>query len=251
VSAAAQGRGIRLPFALSLLGHAVLLALLVLFVRGAPPLPLPQPTAGISVAVVPNLPQPAVPKPPPPVPPPPPPKPPPIAAVVPPPPLPPPPAPEIPAVEAPPLPPQKPPVPRRVVRRIERPPPRRMFTPPPTAPQPPQTAAARVPVPPPAPAPVAEISPAYRALLGEWLERHKQYPESARERGEEGRAILQFTVDRSGRIIGSAVVASSGYPDLDAAVERMMRGAYLPPFPPDMTQSRIEVRVAINFSLTR
>jgi TonB family protein len=81
--------------------------------------------------------------------------------------------------------------------------------------------------------------------LGAWLERHKHYPEEARECGEEGRAVLKFTVDRSGRVLDFAVIRSSGYPDLDTALESMMRGASLPPFPADMRQSSIEVSVAI------
>ncbi len=80
-------------------------------------------------------------------------------------------------------------------------------------------------------APSTEISPSYRALLSEWLESHKRYPESAREQGEQGRAVLRFVVERSGRVADFAIVTSSGYPDLDAALERMMRGAILPPFP--------------------
>jgi protein TonB len=250
VSAPAAVPGIRLPFALSVLGHAILLLLLVLFARGAPPLPLPQQPTGVTVAIVPSVPQPAappVPTPPPqPKPRPPEPKPPPKPPKPQPPPPPPPvPPPEAPAIEAPPLPPQKPPVPpvRRVVRRPE---PRRVFAPPPiAAPQPAAPAPAR------APAPVRAISPGYRALLGAWLERHKRYPESARERGEEGRVMLQFTVDRDGRVANAAVVSSSGASDLDAAVLRMMQGAVLPPFPPDMPQMRIEVRVPIDFSLAR
>ena len=63
--------------------------------------------------------------------------------------------------------------------------------------------------------------------------------------------MLQFAVDRSGRVIDFAVIRSSGYPDLDAAVESMMRGASLPPFPADMPQSSVRVSVAIRFSLAR
>ncbi len=244
---------IRLPFAVSLLGHAALLALVVLFVGRAPPLPLPEPTAGITVTFAPNLPQPEVPPAlaPPPVPPPPP-KPPPVAAIRPPP-LPPPPEapiPEAPTAEVPPLPPEKPAV--RPLRRVERRIPPRVAvpvsppTPPIAAPQPapqPQAVAARVST------PAAAISRDYQALLGAWLERHKRYPEAARERGEEGRAVLQFAVDRNGRVIDFAVVKSSGYPDLDAAIDGMMQGATLPPFPDDMPQSSIKVSVAIRFSL--
>jgi protein TonB len=230
----------------------VLLALLALFVTRAPLLPVPQATGGIVVTFAPSLPQ--APAPPAALPPPPPP---PVAAVEPPPPLPPPPAPnpEPPIAEPPPLPPRKPAVRplRPVVHRPDRPEQRRLAVPVP-APAPvqpapvPQTAYARVPVPAP---PSTAASPGYRALLGAWLESHKRYPESARERGEEGRAVLQFAVDRSGRVLDFAVIRSSGYPDLDAAVESMMRGASLPPFPADMPQSSIRVSVAIRFSLAR
>jgi periplasmic protein TonB len=63
--------------------------------------------------------------------------------------------------------------------------------------------------------------------------------------------VLQFAVARSGRIEQFAVIKSSGYLDLDAAVEEMMRGATLPPFPADMPQSSITVSVTIRFSLER
>jgi protein TonB len=95
------------------------------------------------------------------------------------------------------------------------------------------------------------ISPGYSALLSEWLESHKRYPETAREHGEEGRAVLRFVVEHSGRVTQSAVIESSGYPDLDAALEEMMRGATLPPFPAGMDQPRVEVSVTIRFSLSR
>ena len=63
--------------------------------------------------------------------------------------------------------------------------------------------------------------------------------------------MLRFVVDRGGRVIDYAVIKSSGHPDLDSAIEEMMRGAALPPFPMNMTQAQIEVSVTIQFSLTR
>jgi protein TonB len=114
---------------------------------------------------------------------------------------------------------------------------------------PPQTASAATPVPAPVPSP--EASAGYRALLSAWLNSHKRYPDAARQRGEEGRAVLRFEVDRSGRVIDYAVTTSSGYPDLDQSLEEMMRGATLPPFPAGVTQPRMEVSVTIRFSLSR
>ena len=58
-------------------------------------------------------------------------------------------------------------------------------------------------------------------------------------------------VDRSGRVLDHTVLSGSGYADLDAGVDEMMRGAQLPPFPAGMTASQIEVSVKILFSLTR
>jgi TonB family protein len=89
----------------------------------------------------------------------------------------------------------------------------------------------------------------YRAALSAWLESHRDYPASARARGEEGRAVLRFRVDRSGRVLNYALVGSTGYADLDASINAMMRGATLPPFPADMTASDVEVSVTVRFTL--
>jgi periplasmic protein TonB len=272
--------GFKLPLALSLAAHAIILAILFLLPTPAPPAGSPPPAGGIEVAFAPSLPQPPTPpapqpvkaEPPPPPPPTPPPPPPPQVVTPPPPPVaaiePPPPAPEAPVVVPEPLPlppPPKPPVPppRRVVvrrferpvQRLEEPRPVTAVAPPapamPVAPMAPTQQAALPPAPVPAPASRAAVSPSYGALLGEWLNSHKRYPESARERGEEGRAVLHFSVERDGRVTEAAVVRSSGYADLDQGLEEMMRGATLPPFPADMPQSSISVSVTIRFSLER
>jgi periplasmic protein TonB len=237
--------GVRVPLVLSICGHAALLAALAWLT--ARPLLLPttvQPRAVTVVFAAPPAPTvaptPPPPAPPPPVPAPPPPPPPPVAEIRPPPP--------------PPLP--KPVIERRpvhVVRRREEPPPLPAPTPPPeVAPRPPQpsppTQVAALPPPRPAPAPAA-ISAAWRAELGAWLQSHKSYPESARDRGEEGEAVLRFRVDRSGRVLDYAVVRSSGYPDLDASIKTMMQGATLPAFPDTMPQPQVQVSVAIRFAL--
>jgi protein TonB len=114
---------------------------------------------------------------------------------------------------------------------------------------PPQTASAATPVPAPVPSP--EASAGYRALLSSWLESHKRYPDGARQRGEEGRAVLRFAVDRSGRVLDYAITSSSGHPDLDQSIEEMMHGATLPPFPAGISLPRMEVSVTIRFSLRR
>ena len=91
----------------------------------------------------------------------------------------------------------------------------------------------------------------YGAMISAWLESHKYYPESARQRGEEGGVKLRFRVDRFGRVLGYRLLESTGYPDLDAGIDQMMRGAQLPPFPAEMTQPQIEVQVKLRFNLRR
>jgi periplasmic protein TonB len=247
--------GITLPLALSAAGHAICLVLLLLYLTDtAPPMPEPVAKGGIEVVFQPALPKSeAAPLPEPAVQPDVPPSP---AETPPPPPEPVPPAPEAPAILAEPTPPPPPPKPAvkkppKPVQRHEEPPqPSQAYLPAPQAAvAPPQAASAATPVPAPVPSP--EASAGYRALLSAWLNSHKRYPDAARQRGEEGRAVLRFEVDRSGRVIDYAVTTSSGYPDLDQSLEEMMRGATLPPFPAGVTQPRMEVSVTIRFSLRR
>ena len=144
-----------------------------------------------------------------------------------------------------------------------KPPPKPVRTPPPeprpaptptaapVAPRQAPTQTAVIPQVMPAPRPAPVVSGNYRATLSAWLESHKRYPESSRSRGEEGRAVLRFRVDRSGRVLNYALVGSTGFADLDASIEAMMRGAVMPPFPADMTASDVEVSVTVRFALTR
>jgi periplasmic protein TonB len=270
--------GIKLPLTLSVAGHAACLALLVLFLTGKPAA-LPKPIAKGGIEVVfeapppkPEAAPPAETTPPPPEPEPqavpPPPEPPVVAAEPPPPeappPEPPPPQPEAPVAASEPPPPPPPLPQKQVVKKVPKPAPRHQEMPQPSqaylpnvppqlpavpAPSPPQTAMTATPVPAPVPSP--EASAGYRALLSAWLESHKRYPDAARQRGEEGRAVLRFSVDRSGRVLDFAVTSSSGYPDLDQSVEEMMRGATLPPFPVGMPQREMQVSVTIRYSLRR
>jgi protein TonB len=103
----------------------------------------------------------------------------------------------------------------------------------------------------PASVPGPDLSANYSAMISAWLEAHKRYPDSARERGEEGGVKLRFRVDRFGRVLDYRLLESTGYADLDAGIDQMMRGAQLPPFPAGMTQSQIEVSVKLRFKLTR
>jgi protein TonB len=242
-----------LPF--SAAAHLALIALLLLLPKTVATPPQVDLSKAIAVVFAPPPPPPAPPAPSPPEPSPPQPvvaqQPPPLEPEPPPPPQiveqpPPPPAP---VAETPPPKPEPKPVPKP---RPRPPPVQQAEQPMPQLPLPlptPSTAPQFASIPTPAPAPT--ISPDYRTLLSGWLESHKRYPEEARQRGEEGRAVLRFRVDRYGRVIDYAVVSSTGFADLDQAVQTMMRGATMPPFPPSMREPEIEVSVTIRFGLSR
>jgi protein TonB len=243
-------RRLPLPLTLSAAGHLLGIGAFVALTAWFPPAMLPRPASPAPVEVVflaPPAPPVAESTPPPAEPPPaptPPPPPPPVAAATP-----------VPApVHVPPPRPIARPKPAPVQREPEpawEPPPSYAHQPGPPAPvyRPPAQVAALPPTAPPASGPA--ISAGYRAALAAWLEAHKRYPESARQRGEQGRATLRFQVERDGRVISFALVKGTGYPDLDAAIDEMMRGARLPPFPPDIASASIDVSVTVNFALTR
>ena len=256
---------IRLSLLLSIAGHAVVLALLILFAAEVSPSPETAVPGGIEVVFSQSMqPARAAPATAPPPHPPAPAKP----ATLPPKPertfeaIEPPPTPPVTAETEIPLPPRKPVVrqpPKHVFRRPQRVP----VSGPTSAPaefaemQPAGIAGAQFPAAQPAaavpaPAPVAgpDATASYRAMIGAWLESHKRYPETARQRGEEGSAALRFRIDRSGRVLDYSY-SSTGYGDLDAGLDEMLRGAQLPPFPPGMTASRIEVSLTMRFNLTR
>jgi periplasmic protein TonB len=106
---------------------------------------------------------------------------------------------------------------------------------------------------PPAGAPSAAasqiISPSWEEALSDWINAHKFYPELAQQRGQQGTVSLRFTVQRDGHVIGVALTQSSGSSILDAAAERLLRDARVPPLPADISQPQITVTIPIRYLL--
>jgi protein TonB len=77
---------------------------------------------------------------------------------------------------------------------------------------------------------------AYRASLYARIYAAVRYPESARERGAEGVAVVSFSFDARGQVTSAALAQSSGDAALDAeAVASVRRASPLPP-PPEGAQ---------------
>jgi len=93
-------------------------------------------------------------------------------------------------------------------------------------------------------------SPDYMSRLRAWLEKHKRYPRRARQRRQEGTAMLSFVLDRDGRVVEYAIRESSGHRILDEEVAAMIERAQpLPAFPDDMQRSRLTLVVPVQFYL--
>lgn len=96
----------------------------------------------------------------------------------------------------------------------------------------------------------AAALPSYRDRLAAHLQRFKQYPSGSKAAGEQGTAVLSFTVGRGGQLLGSRLARSSGSAALDAETMAMVRRAQpLPSFPPEMTQAALSFTVPVRFSL--
>lgn len=95
-----------------------------------------------------------------------------------------------------------------------------------------------------------QVARSWETRLMRRLQQFKRYPGAARERGEQGVALLAFSVDRDGHVLGRKIVHSSGHADLDNEVLAMIERAQpLPTFPPSMTANELSLTVPIRFSL--
>lgn len=65
------------------------------------------------------------------------------------------------------------------------------------------------------------------------VKKHQRYPSDARDRNHQGTVIVEFTIDRSGRLTGRKLSQSSGFSDLDEEALATLDRANPFPLPPD------------------
>ncbi|UZE94565.1 energy transducer TonB [Alkalimarinus alittae] len=96
----------------------------------------------------------------------------------------------------------------------------------------------------------AGVSRSYLAKLLAQLAQHKRYPLSSRRKAEEGIAILDFKISRTGRVLDFDIQKSSGFDALDKAVLVMLKRAEpFPPVPADIKGNNIRFTLPIAFKL--
>jgi len=97
------------------------------------------------------------------------------------------------------------------------------------------------------PGPSAAEQADYASLLAAWFDRHKEYPDRARRKHQEGVVLCEFAIDREGHVLSYRIVQGSGYELLDEeASDLMARANPVPPPPAGMDQTYL---VPIVFAL--
>lgn len=96
----------------------------------------------------------------------------------------------------------------------------------------------------------AAAQSSYFATLNAHLARFKQYPSLARQRDQQGVAMLYFAIDAAGRVTAARIERTSGYEPLDeAALEMVWRAQPLPPILAGLGRSSLALVVPVQFSL--
>lgn len=81
------------------------------------------------------------------------------------------------------------------------------------------------------------------------LQQAKRFPEKARARGDEGRAGVRLSIQRSGALGHAQVVRSSGSALLDqAALDTVRRAAPFPPLPAEIAGAALVLNAPMNFT---
>lgn len=88
---------------------------------------------------------------------------------------------------------------------------------------------------------------AYNSMVFGHLQRFKRYPDAAG--GAVGVAIIQFTLNRQGQVLGSRLTKSSGNAVLDQEALAILRRANpFPPFPAEKSGGQDSFAAPLNFS---
>jgi protein TonB len=95
----------------------------------------------------------------------------------------------------------------------------------------------------------AEVDAWHKGIFA-CIQRNKDYPASARARGEKGVVQIAFSIDRQGHLISSRVAQASGHVSLDrAALETIHKAQPCLPPAPDLTGAEFSFTVPVAFSI--
>jgi protein TonB len=90
----------------------------------------------------------------------------------------------------------------------------------------------------------------YQSKLVAHLRRYRTYPAAARSKRLQGTALVSFTINSGGRVVGVSLAKGTGHSILDReAVAMVRRASPFPAIPPNMGKSQVTVRAPIRFDM--
>lgn len=90
----------------------------------------------------------------------------------------------------------------------------------------------------------------YYGIILTRLESVKRYPDEARKLGREGKVLVRFVLDRSGKVLSCRIEKGSGLAAIDREVMDMVRkAAPFPPFPDSIVRDELVLVAPVVFSL--
>ena len=94
-----------------------------------------------------------------------------------------------------------------------------------------------------------DLRRAYQQQLKELIEKHKQYPLMARKGRQQGRVVIEFSINTTGTLVSVQVAQSSGHTLLDRAALKAVRAVAVFPEPPAALSGDSRFQIAISFTL--
>lgn len=91
----------------------------------------------------------------------------------------------------------------------------------------------------------------YLKAVREKIESSWIYPEKASARKEQGITVIRFSLAKTGELLDTAIIRSSGFPLLDEATLRAVRKSRYAPLPDFFQLSRLNVVATFEYRLVR
>ena len=90
----------------------------------------------------------------------------------------------------------------------------------------------------------------YWQRLMAWVKDHGRYPPQAVPKRLEGKVLIEFVIDRSGKVLTYRLLQSSGHTILDFEAKRMIQWSDpVPPLPPELKGEYRDVIIEVTFEL--